>query len=102
MKSALLSKGAVIGLTMAIAKDFNAQGIPCNSIGPGTIDSACLHERYSATGDAAAAHNDFVARQPMGRLGTAAEVAATALLLASDKSEFMSGSDIINDRGMSL
>jgi 2-keto-3-deoxy-L-fuconate dehydrogenase len=96
------SKAAVIGLTMSVARDFISQGIRCNAISPGTIDTPSLHDRFAATGDVVAAEQAFVARQPMGRLGTAAEVAATALLLASDEAPFMSGSNIIIDGGMSL
>jgi 2-keto-3-deoxy-L-fuconate dehydrogenase len=96
------SKAAVIGLTMAIARDYITQGIRCNAISPGTVDSPSLHQRFAATGDAVAAQKAFAARQPMGRLGKAAEIAATALLLASDDAPFMTGSNIIIDGGMSL
>ena len=96
------SKAAVIGLTMAIARDYITQGIRCNAISPGTVDSPSLHQRLAATGDAAAAQKAFVARQPMGRLGRAEEIAATALLLASDDAPFMTGSNIVIDGGMSL
>lgn len=96
------SKAAVIGLTLSIARDFVQHGIRCNAISPGTIDTPSLHERLAATGDAEAARKAFVARQPMGRLGTAGEIAATALLLASDEARFMTGSNIVIDGGMSL
>jgi 2-keto-3-deoxy-L-fuconate dehydrogenase len=96
------SKAAVIGLTMAIARDYIARGVRCNSISPGTVDSPSLHQRFAATGDARAARDAFVARQPIGRLGRASEIAAIALLLASDESTFITGSNLIVDGGMSL
>jgi 2-keto-3-deoxy-L-fuconate dehydrogenase len=96
------SKAAVIGLTMSVARDYVSQGIRCNSISPGTVDTPSLQERFAATGDVALARAAFTARQPMGRLGTADEVAATAVMLASDEVRFMTGSNIIVDGGMSL
>lgn len=96
------SKAAVIGLTMAIARDFIDKGVRCNCISPGTTDSPSLHERFAATGDVAAARAAFIARQPMGRLGEADEIAAVALLLASDEARFMTGSNVVIDGGMSL
>jgi 2-keto-3-deoxy-L-fuconate dehydrogenase len=96
------SKAAVIGLTMSIARDYITQGIRCNCISPGTIDTPSLRGRFLATGDAAAAEQAFTARQPMGRLGSAAEVAAAAILLASDEAPFMTGSNLVIDGGMSL
>jgi 2-keto-3-deoxy-L-fuconate dehydrogenase len=69
---------------------------------PSTVDSPSLADRLAATGDATAARAAFVARQPMGRIGTAEEIAAVALLLASDEATFMSGSNIVIDGGMSL
>ncbi|THD48379.1 MAG: SDR family oxidoreductase [Bradyrhizobium sp.] len=76
------SKAAVIGLTKSVAADYVAHGIRCNAICPGTVDSPSLQERLKATGDYDAAHRAFVARQPMGRLGTPEEVAELALYLA--------------------
>ncbi len=96
------SKAAVIGLTMAVARDFIGHGIRCNSISPGTVDSPSLEDRLAASGDAQAARAAFVARQPMGRIGTPQEIAEIAVLLASDEARFMSGSNIIVDGGMSL
>lgn len=96
------SKAAVIGLTMAIARDFIDKGIRCNAISPGTTDSPSLRERFAATGDVDAARAAFIARQPMGRLGEAAEIAAVALMLASDEARFMTGSNVVIDGGMSL
>lgn len=96
------TKAAVIGLTMSIARDYIDRGIRCNAISPGTIETPSLHERFAATGDVDAARAAFVARQPMGRLGRAEEIAAAALLLASDEATFMSGTNVILDGGMSL
>jgi 2-keto-3-deoxy-L-fuconate dehydrogenase len=96
------SKAAVIGLTMSVARDYVAQGIRCNSISPGTVDTPSLRERLAATGDVAAARAAFTARQPMGRLGTADEIAAVAVALASDEARFITGTNIVIDGGMSL
>jgi 2-keto-3-deoxy-L-fuconate dehydrogenase len=96
------SKAAVIGLTLSVARDFIADGIRCNAISPGTVDSPSLAERLRATGDEAAARAAFVARQPMGRIGTPAEIAEVAVMLASDEARFMTGTNIVIDGGMSL
>jgi len=96
------SKAAVIGLTMSVARDYVSQGIRCNSISPGTVDTPSLHERLAMTGDVESARAAYAARQPMGRLGNADEIAATAVTLASDEVRFMTGSNIIVDGGMSL
>ena len=96
------SKAAVIGLTMSVARDFVGDGVRVNAISPGTVDSPSLGERLRATGDEAAARAAFIARQPMGRIGTPQEIAEVAVLLASDEATFMTGSDIVIDGGMSL
>jgi NAD(P)-dependent dehydrogenase (short-subunit alcohol dehydrogenase family) len=96
------TKAAVIGLTRAIARDFIANGVRCNAICPGTVESPSLQERIAAKGNAEQARADFIARQPMGRLGNATEIAAIAVLLASDEACFMSGENIVIDGGMSL
>ncbi len=96
------SKGAVLGITKSIAIDFVEEGIRCNAICPGTIDSPSLQQRLHATGDYEAARKAFVGRQPMGRLGKIEEVAAAANMLASDESAFMTGTEIIIDGGWSL
>ena len=96
------TKAAVIGLTKAIAADFIRSGIRCNAICPGTVDTPSLAGRIAAQGDAQAARKAFIARQPMGRLGSAVEVAAAALYLASDESGFMTGHALVIDGGFSL
>lgn len=96
------TKAAIIGLTKAVARDFIASGIRCNSISPGTVESPSLQERLAATGDAAKAREQFVARQPMGRIGSPEEIAQLAVLLASDEARYMTGENIIIDGGMSL
>lgn len=96
------SKAAVIGLTKSVAADFITQGIRCNAICPGTVDTPSLQERLRATGNYEQACKDFVARQPMGRLGTAAEIAELALYLASDASAFVTGQCHVVDGGWSM
>lgn len=96
------TKAAVIGLTMSIARDYAGEGIRCNSISPGTVESPSLRARLASTGDLQAARAAFIARQPMGRLGQPDEIAAVAVLLASDEATFMTGGNIIIDGGMSL
>jgi len=95
------SKAAVIGLTKSVALDFVAQGIRCNAICPGTVQSPSLDERLAATGDADRARAQFVARQPMGRIGKADEIAELALYLASDLSAYTTGTANIIDGGWS-
>ena len=96
------SKAAVIGMTKAIAADYVTQGIRCNAICPGTVDSPSLHDRLRATGDYELALEQFIARQPMGRVGAAEEVAALAVYLASDASGFTTGQTHIIDGGWAL
>ena len=96
------SKAAVIGLTMSVARDYVTDGVRCNAISPGTVDSPSLGDRLRATGDEAAARAAFVARQPMGRIGTPQEIAEVAVLLASDEATFMTGANVVIDGGMSL
>jgi 2-keto-3-deoxy-L-fuconate dehydrogenase len=95
------TKAAVIGLTKAVAKDYIAQGIRCNAVCPGTVDTPSLHERLRATGDYQAAVKAFTARQPMGRLAEAHEIAALVVYLASDESAFMTGQAVTIDGGWS-
>ena len=96
-----LSKAAVIGLTKSVAVDFVKEGIRCNCICPGTVDTPSLHERLEATGDYKKSMNEFVNRQPMGRLGLAGEIADLAAYLASDESKFVTGQEHIIDGGWS-
>jgi 2-keto-3-deoxy-L-fuconate dehydrogenase len=96
------SKAAVIGMTKAMAADYLSKGIRVNAICPGTVDTPSLHERMRATGDYEKAHAAFVARQPMGRLGTAREIAALVVYLASDESSFITGQAINIDGGWSV
>lgn len=95
------TKAAVIGLTKSIAADFVTSGVRCNAICPGTVDTPSLHQRLRASGDYDANLRAFIARQPMGRLGEPAEVAALALYLASDDSQFTTGQCHIIDGGWS-
>lgn len=96
------SKAAVIAMTMSVARDYAGFGIRCNAISPGTIDTPSLQDRMQATGDAVAARAAFEARQLVGRLGRPEEVAAAAVLLASDEAPFMTGANLVIDGGMSL
>ena len=96
------TKAAVIGLTKAVARDFISQGIRCNAISPGTVLTPSLEERMSASGDSEAAKAAFISRQPIGRLGSSAEIAAVIVMLASDEARFMTGANIVIDGGMSL
>lgn len=94
-----VTKAAVIGLTKAIASDFIKSGIRCNAICPGTVESPSLNDRLRATGDFETAKTSFIARQPMGRLGTPEEIAALGVYLASDESAFVTGQAINIDGG---
>jgi 2-keto-3-deoxy-L-fuconate dehydrogenase len=96
------TKAGVIALTKSVALDYVKTGVRCNSISPGTVDTPSLRERMAATGDFDKAYGAFVARQPLGRLGTAEEIAAVALFLASDETAFMTGENIVIDGGMTL
>lgn len=93
------TKAGVIGLTKAVAADFVARGVRCNAICPGTVDSPSLQQRLRDTGDYEGARQQFVARQPMGRLGEPEEVAKLGLYLASDESAFTTGAIHIIDGG---
>jgi len=96
------TKAGVIGLTKSIAIDFIHSGIRCNAICPGTIDSPSLQQRMRAQGDFAKARSEFIARQPMGRLGKPEEIAAFAVYLASDESAFTTGQVHVIDGGWTL
>ena len=96
------TKGAVIGLTKSIAADFVKQNIRCNSIAPGTVFSPSWQDRVNQSPDPVQAKKDFIARQPMGRLGSAEEIAAVAVYLASDDATFTTGTTISVDGGISI
>ena len=100
------SKAAVVGLTKSVAADFAVQGIRCNCICPGTVQSPSLDDRIAtnaaAAGSLAAARAAFVARQPLGRLGRPEEIAALAVYLASDDAQFVTGQALVIDGGISL
>lgn len=97
------SKAAVIGLTKAIAADFVSQGIRCNAICPGTVETPSLNERMVAQGgDLEQVRSAFVARQPMGRIGTPDEIANLAVYLASDESSYTTGAVFAIDGGMTI
>lgn len=96
------TKAAVIGLTKSIAADFIRQGIRCNAICPGTVQSPSLDDRINAFDDPVQARKDFIARQPLGRLGTAEEIAAMAVYLAGDESAYTTGQAMIVDGGITI
>ncbi|WP_341938396.1 SDR family oxidoreductase [Marinimicrobium sp. C2-29] len=95
------TKAAIIGLTKAAAADFMQQGVRCNAICPGTVDTPSLEERIRASGDYDSARAAFIARQPMGRLGKPEEIAQLAVYLASDESAFTTGTAQVIDGGWS-
>ena len=94
-----VTKAALLGLTKSVAVEFVKQGIRCNAICPGTVETPSLGERIKALGNEEEARKAFIARQPMGRLGTAEEIAALALYLASDESAFVTGQEFVIDGG---
>jgi len=96
------SKAAVIGLTKSVAIDFVKHGIRCNALCPGTVDTPSLGERINAFDDPVQARKDFIARQPMGRLASAEELADLSVFLASDESVFMTGQTVIMDGGITI
>ena len=96
------SKAAVIGLTKSVAVDYVKQGIRCNAICPGTVDTPSLHSRLKDTGDYEKAKQDFISRQPLGRIGKAEEIASLALYLSSDESSFVTGQTHVIDGGWSV
>jgi 2-keto-3-deoxy-L-fuconate dehydrogenase len=96
------SKAAVIGLTKSVAAEYVRRGVRCNAIAPGTIQSPSLDERIAAFDDPEAARRDFIARQPMGRLGTAEEIAAIAVYLAGDESAYTTGQVFVVDGGITI
>lgn len=96
------TKAAVIGLTKSVAADYVADGIRCNAVCPGTVDTPSLQQRINANADPEAARRAFIARQPMGRLAQAAEIAPVVVFLASDESRFVTGQAYAVDGGITV
>lgn len=96
------TKAAVLGLTKSVAADYVAQGIRCNAVCPGTVDTPSLGERINANADPVAARQAFIARQPMGRLAQAEEIAPVVVFLASDESVFATGQAFTVDGGITI
>ena len=96
------TKAAVVGLTKAIAADYVRQGIRCNAISPGTVDTPSLQQRINSQPNPEQARKDFVARQPMGRLGTVDDITGILVFLASDESLFATGNAYSIDGGMTI
>ena len=96
------SKAAVVGLTKSVASDFVSKGIRCNAIAPGTVDTPSLGDRINSYDDPVEARKNFIARQPMGRLAQAHEIAPVVVYLASDESVFATGQVFAVDGGMTI
>jgi len=96
------SKAAVIGLTKSVAIDFVKQGIRCNAVCPGTVDTPSLDDRLAAMPDPALARRQFTERQPMGRIAQPEEIAELCVYLASDESAYVTGQAMVIDGGFSL
>ncbi|MBB3179799.1 SDR family oxidoreductase [Variovorax sp. Sphag1AA] len=96
------TKAAVIGLTKSIAADYVAQGVRCNAVCPGTVDTPSLADRINANVDPVEARKAFIARQPMGRLAQAEEIAPLVVFLASDESQFVTGQAYSVDGGITI
>ena len=96
------TKAAVIGLTKAIAADFVKQGIRCNALCPGTVDTPSLRGRIAAAPDPVQAEKDFIARQPMGRLATVEDIVPMVVYLLSDESRSVSGQALLVDGGVTI
>lgn len=96
------TKAAVIGLTKGIAADFVKQGIRCNALCPGTVDTPSLRGRIAAAADPVQAEKDFIARQPMGRLATVEDIVPMVVYLLSDESRFVTGQAVLVDGGVTI
>ncbi len=96
------SKGAVIGLTKAIAADYVKAGLRCNALCPGTVDTPSLRGRIAAAADPVQAEKDFIARQPMGRLATVDDITPMVVYLLSDESRFVTGQAVLVDGGVTI
>ena len=96
------SKAAVIGLTKSIAADYVKQGIRCNALCPGTVDTPSLRGRIASAADPVQAEKDFIARQPMGRLATVEDMTPMVVYLLSDESRFVTGQAMLVDGGVTI
>lgn len=96
------SKAAVIGLTKSLAADYVTQGLRANALCPGTVDTPSLRGRIASAADPVQAEKDFIARQPMGRLATVADIAPMVVYLASDESQFVTGQSLLVDGGVTI
>lgn len=96
------TKGAVLGLTKAIAADFVTKGIRCNALCPGTVDTPSLRGRIASAADPVQAEKDFIARQPMGRLARVEDITPMVVYLLSDESRFVSGQALSVDGGVTI
>ena len=96
------TKAAVIGLTKSVAADFVRKGLRCNAICPGTVDTPSLRQRIAASADPVQAEKDFIARQPIGRLATVAEIVPLVVFLASNESRFVTGQYMLVDGGVTI
>jgi 2-keto-3-deoxy-L-fuconate dehydrogenase len=96
------TKAAVIGLTKSIAADFIRQGVRCNALCPGTVDTPSLRGRIASAADPVQAEKDFIARQPIGRLATVDDITPLVIYLASDESQFVTGQALLVDGGVTI
>ena len=96
------SKAAVIGLSKSVALDYAAQGIRCNAVCPGAVETPSFNERFGTSSDSSAARKAFTALHPIGRIGTPAEIAALCVHLGSDESSYTTGQTFVTDGGLSL
>jgi 2-keto-3-deoxy-L-fuconate dehydrogenase len=96
------TKAAVIGLTKSIAADFVRQGVRCNALCPGTVDTPSLRGRIAGAADPVQAEKDFIARQPVGRLATVGDITPLVIYLASDESQFVTGQALLVDGGVTI
>jgi len=96
------SKAAVIGLSKSIAADFVAQGLRCNTLCPGTVDTPSLRDRIAASPDPIAAEKNFISRQPVGRLATVDDITPMVVFLASSESRFVTGQNMLIDGGVTI
>jgi 2-keto-3-deoxy-L-fuconate dehydrogenase len=96
------SKAAVLGMTKSVAADFVKQGLRCNALCPGTVDTPSLRDRIASSPDPVQAQKDFVARQPMGRLATVDDIAPMVIYLLSDESRFVTGQALLVDGGVTI